>query len=94
MAFELSARLGLCDAQAPVLIRRHLRMLGLPASPADIPGARLEARALIGHMAQDKKVKYGKITFVLARGIGKAFMTSDVDAAAVENMLNDALQAA
>jgi 3-dehydroquinate synthase len=94
LAFELSARLGLCAPQAPVLIRRHLRMLGLPASPADISGARLDARTLIGHMAQDKKVKDGKITFVLARGIGQAFMTSDVDAAAVEDMLNDALQAA
>jgi 3-dehydroquinate synthase len=94
LAFELSARLGLCDRQAPVLVRSHLRRLGLPASPADIPGARLDARVLIGHMAQDKKVKDGKITFVLARGIGQAFLTSDVDAAAVEDMLNDALQAA
>ena len=92
LAFELSARLGLCDRQAPVLVRNHLRRLGLPASPADIPGARLDARTLIGHMAQDKKVKDGRITFVLARGIGEAFLTSDVDAAAVEDMLNDALQ--
>jgi 3-dehydroquinate synthase len=99
LAFELSARQGLCDRQAPVLVRNHLRRLGLPASLADIPGsdiagARMDARTLIGHMAQDKKVKDGKITFVLARGIGEAFLTSDVDAGAVEDMLNDALQAA
>lgn len=92
LAFELSARLGLCDRQAPVLVRSHLRRLGLPASPTDIAGARLDARTLIGHMAQDKKVRDGRITFVLARGIGKAFLTSDVDAAAVEDMLNDTLQ--
>ena len=55
---------------APVLVRNHLRRLGLPASPADIAGARMDARTLIGHMAQDKKVKDGRITFVLARGIG------------------------
>ena len=43
-------------------------------------------------MGHDKKVRDGKVTFVLARGIGEAFLTSDVDAAAVEDMLNDALQ--
>ncbi len=94
LAFELSARLGLCDRQAPVLVRSHLRRLGLPATPADIPGARMDARTLIAHMAQDKKVKDGRITFVLARGIGQAFLTSDVETAAVEEMLTDALQAA
>ncbi|MBI1181337.1 MAG: 3-dehydroquinate synthase [Alphaproteobacteria bacterium] len=94
LAFELSARLGLCDPQAPATVRRHLRLLDLPASPADIPGPPLDARRLIGHMAQDKKVKDGRITFVLARGIGDAFLTSDVDTADVEAMLTDALQTA
>jgi 3-dehydroquinate synthase len=94
LAFELSARLGLCDPQAPVLVRTHLRRLGLPSSPADIAAPRMNAKTLIAHMAQDKKVKDGRITFVLARGIGQAFMTSDVETQAVEAMLNDALQPA
>ena len=29
-------------------------------------------------MGQDKKVKDGRLTFILARGIGKAFITQDV----------------
>jgi 3-dehydroquinate synthase len=94
LAFELSARLGLCDRQAPALVRAHLRRLGLPASPADIPGPRLDARRLVGHMAQDKKVKDGRVAFVLARGIGRAFLSSDVAAADVEALLDEALLAA
>jgi 3-dehydroquinate synthase len=94
LAFELSARLGLCDPQAPATVRRHLRMLNLPASPADIPGPPLAARALIDHMAQDKKVTDGRITFVLARAIGEAFLTNEVDTDVVEDLLNEALQTA
>ena len=29
-------------------------------------------------MAQDKKVRHGKLTFILARGIGEAFIARDV----------------
>ena len=31
-------------------------------------------------IAQDKKVKRGKLTFILVRGIGQAFVANDVDA--------------
>jgi 3-dehydroquinate synthase len=44
-----------------------------PGSPA------WSADALIDHMGRDKKVRGGKVSFVLVRGIGKAFITADVD---------------
>ena len=44
-------------------------------------------------MAQDKKVRDGKITFILTRGIGEAFITSDVDISDVEALLDKAIAA-
>jgi len=78
MAFELSVHLGLCSGQDAVRARRHLTKAGLPTRLSDIPGNLPDARALIDLMAQDKKVVDGTLTFILARGIGDAFITRDV----------------
>lgn len=78
MAFALSAKLGHCDGAAAVSVRDHLRRVGLPVSTADRPGVNWDAEALLGHMAKDKKVADGAITFVLARRIGDAFLSRDV----------------
>ena len=42
-------------------------------------------------IAQDKKVKRGKLTFILARGIGASFIAPDVDAAEVRAFLVEKL---
>jgi 3-dehydroquinate synthetase len=42
-------------------------------------------------IAQDKKVKRGRLTFILVRGIGRAFVENDVDAADVRAFLSDKL---
>jgi 3-dehydroquinate synthetase len=39
-------------------------------------------------MGHDKKVKDGKLTFILVRGLGRAFVTSDVSLDAVKDVLN------
>ena len=44
---------------------------------------------LMDLIAQDKKVKRGKLTFILVRGIGQAFVENDVDAAEVRAFLAD-----
>ena len=87
LAFQLSVKLGLCAGQDAERFVRHLKAAGLPASIADIPGARPEPNLLLEHMAHDKKVKDGRMTFILLRGIGQAFVTSDVPLAAVREML-------
>ncbi|MEX0840278.1 MAG: 3-dehydroquinate synthase [Parvibaculum sp.] len=79
LAFDLSARLGLCSGQDATRVRRHLARAGLPAGLADVPGPLPDADGLIALMGQDKKVQDGKLTFILARGIGEAFVTRDVD---------------
>ncbi|WP_101066214.1 3-dehydroquinate synthase [Roseovarius salinarum] len=93
LAFELSARLGLCAQEEPGRVRAHLRDMNMKADLADIPGELPDTEGLLALMAQDKKVQDGKLRFILARGIGHAFVTSDVDADAVRAVLDEALAA-
>ena len=87
LALRLSVTLGLCPGQDAVRFVRHLTAVGLPAAIADIPGPRPSVETLLAHMAHDKKVKDGRMTFVLVRGIGQAFVTSDVPMDAVREAL-------
>src|SRR3954464_3226583 len=87
LAFQLSVELGHCPGQDAERFVRHLKVVGLPSSIADIPGARPGAGELIRHMAHDKKVTDGKLTFILLRGLGQAFVTRDVPLEAVKEVL-------
>ena len=78
LAFDMSTQLGLCPASDSDRMRRHLAAIGLPTAPGQALGNQWSADALIGHMAKDKKVVDGKLTFVLTRGIGQAFLSQDV----------------
>jgi 3-dehydroquinate synthase len=93
MAFALSARLGLCPAAEAARVTRHLRAIGLPTQPPTGAGRRWPADRLIAHMQRDKKVAGGRIAFVLARGIGQAFVASDVPLDAVAALLKEPLAA-
>ena len=44
-------------------------------------------------MRGDKKAEGGKLTFVLARGIGGAFVSRDVDETVLHGLLDDAIAA-
>ena len=87
LAFRLSVRLGLCAGQDAERLARHLKVIGLPSSIADIAGPRPDAETLLRHMAHDKKVKDGRIRFVLVKGIGEAFVAGDVPMEAVREVL-------
>jgi hypothetical protein len=78
LAFELSARLGLCAQEEPSRVRAHLADMKMKRDLADIPGELPDADGLLSLMAQDKKVVDGQLRFILARGIGEAFVTADV----------------
>jgi 3-dehydroquinate synthase len=96
MAFDLSARLGLCPPADAERVRRHLGAVGLPVRLRSIGGdnrRRWDAERLIGHMRGDKKAEGGKLAFILARGIGKAFVSRDVDEGALAALLDDAIAA-
>jgi 3-dehydroquinate synthase len=87
LAFRLSVALGLCPGQDAERFVRHLKAAGLPTAISDIPGARATPGELLAHMAHDKKVKDGRVTFILLRGIGQAFVTADVPLEAVKEIL-------
>ncbi|WP_417838499.1 3-dehydroquinate synthase [Tritonibacter scottomollicae] len=92
LAFELSARLGLCSQEDPSRVRAHLKAMGMKTDLADIPGDLPTAEELVELMGQDKKVVDGQLRFILARGIGDAFVTSDVPEDKVLAVLQDALR--
>lgn len=79
LAYALSVRLGLCDSAVMPRITAHLEQMGLPVRLADVPGDLPDADQLIALMGQDKKVLDGRLRLILARGIGEAFQTDDVD---------------
>jgi 3-dehydroquinate synthase len=91
LAFETSARLGLCAQEEPSRVRAHLADMGMKTNLRDIPGELADANALLALMAQDKKVLDGKLRYILARGIGEAYVASDVDSNVVKSVLQDAL---
>ncbi|MEW6644545.1 MAG: 3-dehydroquinate synthase [Pseudomonadota bacterium] len=91
LAAELSAELGLFAPADAARIQRHLAAVGLPTHLQDIAGFRQEgladADALMALMAQDKKVKRGRLTFILLEAIGQAVIRSDIEPAVVREFL-------
>ena len=91
LAFDLSARMGLCSQEEPSRVRAHLRAMGMKTELADIPGDLPGPETLLALMSQDKKVVDGRLRFILARGIGEAFVADGVDPDAVRRLLSDQL---
>jgi len=88
-AFRFSRRLGLCPGQDAVRVENHLRAVGLPTEMRDIPRFAAEPDAILAAMRQDKKVERGRLTFILARGIGESFIAKDVAEAEIRAFLAD-----
>lgn len=91
LAFKLSVKLKLCKAADLQRVIKHIAGVGLPVKLSQIPGALPNADALLALMAQDKKVQRGKLVFILAKGIGKAFIAKNVDPKVVREVLKEAL---
>jgi 3-dehydroquinate synthase len=91
LAFRFSVRLGLCRGQDAGRVANHLALAGLPTRLQAVPGGCGDAEAILDAMAQDKKVRDGALTFILARGIGQSFIAPGVDRAEVAAFLRDEL---
>jgi 3-dehydroquinate synthase len=89
LAHRFSAKMGLAPSQDTGRIAAHLRDAGLPTSLAEISGSVPPTAVLMDAIAQDKKVVRGALTFILTRGIGKAFIEKNVDPAAVAAFLDE-----
>jgi 3-dehydroquinate synthetase len=86
-AFALSARLGLCPPADVARVQAHLAAVGLPTDPRRVRPGGFEAGAMLEAMGRDKKVAAGRIRFVLARGIGAAFVSDQVPAEVLRDVL-------
>ena len=60
----------------------------MSVSPGELP----DADALLALMAQDKKVRDGRLRFILARAIGESFVTDEVPPETVRKLLAEALE--
>ena len=91
LAAEFSAQLGMIGESDAARVRRHLADVGLPTHLQDIAGFAQEgladADALLALMAQDKKVKRGKLTFILLEAVGRAVIANDVEPSLVRDFL-------
>jgi 3-dehydroquinate synthase len=94
LAFALSEQLKLCSPGDAARVREWFATAGLPTSFAALPDIGATVDDQIAIMRQDKKAKAGNLTFVLARGIGKAFVANDVAEGAVRALLSSELQRA
>ncbi len=88
MAFRFSAALGHCSGQDAIRAEHAIGAAGLATHAAVLPEWPYRAERLIGHMAQDKKAQAGKLTFVLARAIGDAFVAKGVEAKPLRDFLH------
>lgn len=93
LAHQFSASKGLAPSQDTGRVIQHLKAAGLPTRIADIAGDKLDADELLRNIAQDKKVVRGALTFILTRGIGKAFIEKNVAPDEVRAFLGEALKA-
>src|SRR5689334_10937095 len=97
LAAQFSARLGMIGEADAARVERHLIEVGLPTRLQDIAGFAQEgladADALMALMAQDKKVRRGKLTFILLEAIGRAVIARDVEPTRVRDFLKDKLKA-
>ncbi len=93
LAFAFSASCGLLPAPVAARVARHFAAVGLPTNIGSIPGGPPGVDTLMALIAQDKKVRHGKLTFILARAIGAGFVAHDVESAAVRAFLEEQLAA-
>ena len=91
LAHRFSNRMNLCPVEDAERVERHLVEAGLPIRIADVPGPMPDVETLLSFIAQDKKVARGALTFVLTRGIGRAFVAKDVPAAEILAFLEETM---
>ncbi len=82
-AFRFSAGQALCSPQDAARAEAAIAAVGLPVRMDALPGHPFEGEKLLAHMGQDKKAEGGRLTFILPRALGDAFVARDVDAASI-----------
>jgi 3-dehydroquinate synthase len=87
LALRYSAALGHCDLADAQRVEKHLASVGLPTTIAEL-GIATSGERLAEHMRHDKKAAAGKLSLILSRGIGSAFVDLNSDLQAVAAFLD------
>ena len=87
LAFRFSAERGLCSGADADRVAAHLESAGLPTTLA-AAGVETDGDRLAPHMESDKKRASGRLPFILARGIGAAFVDESVSIEEVRDFLD------
>lgn len=93
LAFEFSARRGLIAAAEAERAIAHLAAVGLPTHINAVSGPWPDLDSMMDLISQDKKVRRGRLTLILVRGIGRAFVARDVEAGEVRTFMAEKLAA-
>jgi 3-dehydroquinate synthase len=93
LAFEFSARRGLIAAAEAERAIAHLAAVGLPTHINAVSGTWPDLDSMMDLISQDKKVRRGRLTLILVRGIGRAFVARDVEAGEVRAFMAEKLAA-
>lgn len=88
MALDLSVRLAMISEGERDLVKAHLDDVGLPTDIRGLAGGNWTSDVLLEHMSRDKKTQDGRLTFILARGIGNSIVANDVDPVIVGDVLD------
>ena len=89
LAHRYSTKIGIANGQDAVRVTNHFKAVGLPTELNDIPGPLASTEELMHHIAQDKKVSRGTLTFILTNGVGKAFIQKGCDPHSISAFLEE-----
>ncbi len=95
LAADFSAARGMIAQGDADRLKRHLKDAGLPTRVQEISGFAKgdlpDADGFIELMTQDKKVKRGRLVFILMQALGKAVVVRDVEPGEVREFLANKL---
>ena len=88
MAYDYSAKAGLCTLEEAARVKALISGSGLPITVESWPSV----DTLITHMRQDKKAEQGALTFILLRAIGDCFIEKSVNEQSMIDFLQEYCQ--
>lgn len=93
LALQTSVQMKICSQGDLNRTLDHFKSVGLMCKITDIsPSLKTDLDFLLSSMAKDKKADRKRIKFILARGIGQSFISTDADMDCVQRVIKDSLE--
>ena len=78
LAYDLATEMQICSGQDRGRVHAHIAASGLVTRLGDSPAAHADTTGLIEIMRRDKKVRDGRMRFILPRAIGDSYVSDEV----------------